>query len=156
MPSPLSNYGLGTVTVNATSALYDFVLSSDMQTQIPDYMFKDQVNLRSFKTSKNNSYSMGSQVFDSCTNLERVEMPYLTGIGLDAFYGCNNIKDYYFGYKSRGLPADSSQVPNLPSSNTLRGSSTMKIHVPADMETYYKAATNWSNYASRIVGDYVI
>lgn len=147
--------GLGVVTVEAASTLYDFVLSSNMQSQIPDYMFRDQVNMRSFKTNKNNAYSMGSQVFDGCTNLKRVEMPYLTGIGMDAFYGCNNITDYYFGYKSVGMPADASQVPSLRSNNQLRGNN-FKIHVPADMETYYKEATYWSNYASRIVGDYVI
>ena len=30
----------------------------------------------------------------------------------------------------------------------------MKIHVPADLEADWKAATNWSYLASRIVGDY--
>lgn len=147
--------GFSQVTVEP--ALYDFVAYSSFSENIPEFMFRDQTGMRSFTINSSNwNNSVGTQAFDGCINLKRVEIKYPKSIGADAFYGCNNVDDYYFGYKNPGMPADANQVPTLSYYMNLRGSSNMKIHVPADMEAYYKAASQWSRWSNRIVGDYVV
>lgn len=147
-------YGLGSVTVGAVQAGYDFVLyPNGTDTTIAEMLFRNQTGMQSFTSSNEwQPITVGPQAFDDCTGLKRVEIKALSSIGSDAFNGCVNIEDYYFGPKNPG----GTTIPSLSNYNALVGKSTFKIHVPADLETAWKAASKWSSLASRIVGDYVV
>lgn len=142
-------YGYSSVTVGAMKI--DLVINPSggtAPTEISDYLFAGQENLRSVKI--NNALStegvtVGSSAFAGCTALERVEMPKVEKINSYAFRYCP-VKDYYFGSNGQG------SVPIL--STVLPGTEDKKIHVPASLEADYKVASGWSQYADKIVGDY--
>lgn len=147
-------YGLSEVTVGAVQAGYDFTLyPNGTAITIPEMMFRGQTGMQSFAaTNEWQTITVGPQAFDSCTGLKRVEIKALKSIALDAFYNCSNIEDYYFGPQNPG----STTIPTLAHSSDIQGKSGYKIHVPASLETAWKAATNWSDLASHIVGDYAV
>lgn len=147
--------GIGQVTVDAVqSDGYDFVLYPNGQAiTIPEMMFRNQTGMKSFKTTNDwQAVTVGPQAFDGCTGLKRVEIIALAKISTDAFHDCRNVEDYYFGPSSPG----GTGIPTLSDQFAITGKSGYKIHVPASLETAWKAATNWSNFASHIVGDYVV
>ena len=83
--------------------------------------------------------------FIDCQSLSSVTIPSsVTFIGYKAFYGCTSLENVYV----------KSTTP--PSLNGSVFTSSPIIHVPVGSEDAYKSATNWSNYASRIVGDIVV
>lgn len=80
--------------------------------------------------------------FNNCTSLQKVILPStLTYIGSVAFKSCTSL--VYIKCLAT--------TPPTTQNNPFDGaSSTFKIYVPDDSVTAYKAATNWSTYASRI------
>lgn len=69
----------------------------------------------------------------------------LTSIGASTFYNCFACLEYDFTHCTA--------VPTLASTNAFMGINTnAKIKVPASLESSWKTAANWSNYASYIVG----
>ena len=90
-------------------------------TSITDYMFYQNVSL--------SSISIPSSV---------------TSIGTYAFFNCHGLRLMDF--------SSATSVPTLSNTNALNGTSNdMKILVPANLYNTWKAATNWSTYANRIV-----
>lgn len=97
----------------------------------------------------NNIETMGSSAFNSCYNLTEVVFPSTLStsgsIQSYAFTLCCNILTYDFSHCVGVIPlSNTNAFSNL---NPLA-----KILVPASLEAEWKAATNWSTYASQIVG----
>ena len=141
--------GLSAVTVPAASNLYDFELKANagLPVSIPQKFFRNQIGMRSFKGGSDwNSVTIGTMCFDGCSNLESVELPYVEKINADAFVGCNHLTDVYVGLNQDG------NIPTL-SSGVFSGYVTY-IHVPASKLPDFQNATNWSSYASKMIGDY--
>lgn len=107
--------------------------------------------------------AIGTQAFYNST-LEEVQMPKIVTIGVSAFYNCkklieidlpNSIENigssafrYCIGLKTIYCRAT---TPPICGSNILNGAtSLLNIYVPAESVDAYKAASEWSNYASYI------
>ena len=90
--------------------------------------------------------SIGSYAFYNCYSLASVTIPSsVTSIGTYAFYNCTAVGAYHV---LRATP------PTLASTNAFTGiPSDCIIYVPAASLATYKAATNWSTYASYMVGE---
>lgn len=93
----------------------------------------------------NSVTSIGEMAFYNCTQLQTVTIG--SGVkSLEAatFSGCGNVKYYDF--------TSHTSVPTLKDKNAIQGSTSFEIRVPMALATAWKAATNWSTYASKIVG----
>lgn len=93
--------------------------------------------------------SLGSgNCFANNPNLVFADFTALTSIAAQSFRSCTAFTDLYL----RG-----STVANLENTNAFTGTPIANgngtIHVPAALESTYKAATNWNTYANQIVGD---
>ena len=90
--------------------------------------------------------SIGADAFSNCYSLSSVSIPNsVTSIGNHAFYNCYGMAIYDF--------TKHTSVPTLSNSNAFQNiPSDCVIKVPASLLEEWKAATNWSNYASFIVG----
>lgn len=108
-------------------------------------------NIRSIKMPKVKNTYINS--FHSCKALTFVRMKDVTSIGKNSFYNCSSLS---------ALVLAGSKVATLESISTIGGtlisSGTGYIYVPRDLVDSYKAATNWSNYASqfRPLEDYTV
>lgn len=112
--------------------------------------------------------SIGSDVFRSCTALTTVSFPSVTVITTNAFYTCSKLatadfaaavaiytKAFYGCLKlTKLILRNPSVVCTLSKtdalSETLIKSGAGYIYVPDDLVDDYKAATNWSSFASKI------
>ena len=84
--------------------------------------------------------SIGQYVFSGCTSLALTSLPSgVTSIGNYAFSGCTAIQS---------LTIPIIEPPTLGGSVFF--GTTFSIYVPAESVDTYKAAQNWSTYASRI------
>ena len=85
---------------------------------------------------------IGSNAFAVCASLASVEIPSnITSIGRAAFSECISLAS---------LTVLATTPPTLAVDAFDRVSSNLVIYVPAESVETYKAATNWSNYASKI------
>ena len=84
--------------------------------------------------------------FMSCTSLTTVNLPSCTSIGEGAFSGCTSL----IGVILSG-PTVCTLETNFVFDNTPIASGTGYIYVSDNLVDTYKAATNWSAYASQIV-----
>ena len=97
-------------------------------------------------TIPNSVTSIGRATFSGCSNLTNVTIPNsVISIGDSAFYYCSSLTDIY---------VNSIIPPNLD--GAMMNTTTPTIHVPIGSGDAYKAATNWSRYASHIVEDIAI
>lgn len=93
--------------------------------------------------------------FTNCESLTTLQLSNCTYIGSSAFYRCYNLKSLY-------LLTSSTKVPTLNGTSTfsytpIGGYSTSAkqygtVYVRESMVSAFKNATNWTYYASRIVG----
>ena len=90
---------------------------------------------------------VSSSAFYGTWRLASITLPSCTDIWNSAFYGCDALADVYLPGNTV-VAIDPDVFDNTPIAS---GSGT--VHVPAALETTYKAATNWVRYASAIVGD---
>lgn len=90
--------------------------------------------------------SIGNSAFSGATCLRYIKIPAsVTSIGSSAFDGCRAMKVYDF--------TNHTSVPTISSTYTFNNiPSSCEIRVPAALAEEWKAATNWSTYASKIVG----
>ena len=110
---------------------------------IDDYAFNNCTNLTNV-IIPNSVITIGSSVFDWCTNLTNVTIPDgVTSIGYNAFNYCTSLTDIYL------YPTT---PPTLQNTNAI-STATTTIHVPIGCGDAYKNATNWSNFADKIVED---
>ena len=89
--------------------------------------------------------SIGAGTFQNCYPLASISIPNsVTSIGANAFTSCYCMAFYDF--------TTHTSVPTLANTNAFSGiPSDCKIRVPASLYDEWKAATNWSTYASKIV-----
>lgn len=89
---------------------------------------------------------IGTYAFRSCYSLTSLTIPEsVTRIGTNTFTSCVAMKFYDF--------TKHTSVPALSNANAFSEiSSDCEIRVPAALADEWKAATNWSTYASQIVG----
>ena len=90
--------------------------------------------------------SIGGYAFSNCQSLASVSIPSgVTSIGSGAFSNCRGMAIYDF--------TKHTSVPTLSNSNAFQNiPSDCVIKVPESLLEEWKAATNWSNYANKIVG----
>ena len=82
------------------------------------------------------------------TNLGNVTVPStVKTINKGAFYNCRNMLELAFPYHT--------SVPTLANTDAFNGTNdNLKILVPFSLEETWKNASNWSNYKSKIIGNY--
>ena len=86
---------------------------------------------------------LGIDAFAKCNNLTSIELPAsLTKIGLTAFYSCS---------KLASITCRAAVPPEMSTSVLLGVTSLFEIQVPAESVDAYQAASEWSNYADKIV-----
>lgn len=108
-------------------------------------VLKEYVSSQPFYLKKNMLYdveSIGEKAFLSNTYLTSAIIPdNITSIGNSAFSGCSSLES---------VTVLSTAPPTLGTSVFNSTSSNLVIYVPAESVDTYKAATNWSSYASKI------
>ena len=86
--------------------------------------------------------SIGNTAFYFCSGLTSINIPSgVTSIGSDAFNGCRSLTS---------VTVNATTPPTLPNVNVFNNTNNCPIYVPSESVDAYKAATNWSTYASRI------
>ena len=93
-------------------------------------------------TISNNVTTIGDGAFYYCTSLTSVTIPNsVTTIGAGVFGNCNSLTSVIF---------QATTPPTLLGNNAFDNTNNCPIYVPSASVEAYKAATNWSSYASRI------
>lgn len=122
--------------------LEDITIPSDI-TEIKPFVFGFYSRLKSI-TIPDSVTSIGKYAFYNCSGLTSVTIPNkVTSIGECAFCYCRWLKEVYC--KPTTPPAG---APEMFSSNA----SGRQIYVPTDSVEAYKGASEWSTYATKIVG----
>ena len=116
----------------------------DSVTTIGEGAFFDCKSLTSV-TIGNSVTTIGGKAFAGCKSLTSVTIPdSVTTIGNYAFYNCISLTSVY---------CKAITPPSLDGTSVFgNNGSGRKIYVPAESVDAYKGATNWSQYASAIVG----
>lgn len=94
----------------------------------------------------NNITSITANAFDACNNIKKITIPAsVTTIATKAFRSCYTVKEYHF---------KSTTPPTLDNVDAFTGiASDCVMYVPSAKLNDYKTATNWSTYASYMVGE---
>ena len=94
----------------------------------------------------NSVTSIGAEAFEGCYSLSSIVIPNsVTSIRTAAFAGCYSMAYYDF--------TSHTSVPTLDNTDAFNDiSADCQIRVPAALYDEWIAATNWSTYASKIVG----
>lgn len=114
-------------------------------TNIGEYAFSSCYSLVSI-TIPNGVTNIAAGAFASCYSLASITIPNgVTNIADRVFYNCYSAAFYDFTAYTT--------VPTLTNTNAFNGiPADCQIRVPAALVDTWKAATNWSTYASHIVG----
>ncbi|MBO5702152.1 MAG: leucine-rich repeat domain-containing protein [Clostridia bacterium] len=120
-------------------------IALDSVTSIGTYAFQDCTSLESV-TLANGLSGIPNYGFRNCSKLQSVTIPSsVRTIGSYAFNGCSALQIIDF--------SSHTSVPTLSNSNAFNSvSSSCQFRVPSALLSTWKSATNWSSYASKIVG----
>lgn len=130
-----------TVSSNTYSGGKGIIKLSGNATTMGDNAFKSCKSLTSV-TIPDSVTSIGDSAFNTCTGLTSVTIPdSVTSIGASAFRSCTGLTS---------LTCLATNPPTLANINALTSTNDCPIYVPAGSVDAYKAAANWSTYASRI------
>lgn len=139
----------GVTSIGRQTFYYCYSLESitipDGVTDIGNYAFANCESLASI-TIPNGVTTIKSSAFANCESLASITIPNgVTSIKTYAFYYCGGIAFYDF--------SNHTSVPALSSTTAFEEiAADCQIRVPAALVDTWKAATNWSTYASYIVG----
>lgn len=93
-------------------------------------------------TIGSNPTSIGDSMFKQCTGLTTLVIPSnISSIGSTAFNGCSGLTS---------ITVESTTPPTLGGYGVFDDTNNCPIYVPLESVDAYKAASGWSNYASRI------
>ena len=149
-------YGLRSITIpdgvtsignNAFNNCYGLrsITIPDSVTSISNHTFYNCYTLRSV-TIPDSVTSIGNNAFYYCYGLQSVTIPdSVTSIGNYAFYYCAGATNFDF--------TTHTSVPTLEGTSVFNNiAADAQIRVPMTLVDEWKTATNWSKYASYIVG----
>lgn len=87
--------------------------------------------------------NIGTTAFDRCSSLTSIDIPSgVTSIGNRCFYNCNSLTS---------ITCLATTPPSIEGeSQAFYGTNNCPIYVPSGSVNAYKAASGWSDYASRI------
>lgn len=113
----------------------------DGATSISGYAFYQCANLTDVEIPSTVT-TIGSYAFSSCRALTSINIPNtVTSIGIYAFYSCSALAS---------VTVEATTPPTL-GTNVFNGTSAnLVIYVPSESVETYKAASGWSDYASKI------
>ena len=167
VPSSLNRYtnlqyiGVDYLANTKTTSFYNYFSYCNNLQEIPAGLFDNCPNVTNF-----------SYCFFGCKNLQEIpaglfdNCPNVTSFSY-CFYGCNNLLIGFIPFAKLTKASYSSiydscnallkliansDTPVEISSRSIPSNSGLKIYVPDDAIETYKAASNWSNFASKIVG----
>ena len=113
----------------------------DVITIIKNSFFKNCINL-SKVVIPSSLKEVWDSAFEGCTSYESIVLPgSIVSIGNGAFKNCTSM---------RNITILATNPPSIGPYNVFTNTNDCPIYVPATSVAAYKAATNWSNYASRI------
>ena len=134
---------IGEYALNSCNALQSITIPEGV-TSIGSYAFSSCSALQSI-TIPESVTNIGNNVFSSCYALQSVTIPdEVTSIGSYAFSYNYSIVTFHF--KGNTPPTLNTSVFESISTDTV-------FYVPAASLNAYKTATNWRNYASRMVAE---
>ena len=153
---------IGTYAFYNCSSLTSIVIPSGV-TSIGQSAFYNCSSLTSC-TIGSGVTSIGTSAFRNCSGLTSIDIPSdVTSIGNQAFYACSSLTSCTIGsgvtsigdavfYRCSGLTSIISNAATPPTlgSYVFDNTNDCPIYVPSASVNAYKAATNWSTYASRI------
>ena len=130
---------IGERAFNSCTSLTSVTIPSGV-TSISNYAFSNCASLTSI-TIPSGVTSIGYSSFAACRGFTSIDIPSgVTSIGNYAFANCTSLTS---------ITVNAITPPTL-SRNTFNNTNDCPIYVPSASVDTYKAATNWSNYASRI------
>lgn len=137
--------GFGNATDSSASKALRGVYYSDSVGYLSASACANCTNLEWVRLSENCT-SLGSNAFINCQKLTTITIPSsVTSIGSGAFSSCTGMTEYHF---------NPTTPPTLASNNTFSGiAAGTVIYVPSASLSDYQTATNWSTYASHMVGE---
>lgn len=166
------------VTTVRTYACYNMTtlatINLPLATNIGTYAFYNCANLTSVNAP--NVSTLGTYVFARCSKLTEINLPLVTRVNTGCFDTCSALKIADFAVASQVTPQSFKSTTSLKAlilrkadaiatlsnvnaftSSTI-ASGTGYIYVPRALVDTYKAATNWSTYASqfRALEDYTV
>ena len=111
-------------------------------TNIRNYAFSNCSSLTSI-TIPNSITSIGSNAFNGCNSITSITIPNsVTSIGDSVFSGCTKLIQLIL-FPSSPPTLGSTAIPD----------NVQSIYVQQSSKAVYKAATNWTRYASKVIGD---
>ena len=132
---------IGDSAFNGCSGLTSITIPSGV-TSISDYAFQYCHGLTNI-TIPSNVTSIGTSAFLSCNSLSSVTISSgVTNMGRSVFATCTKLSS---------VTVEATTPPTIGDS-CFFNTNECPIYVPCESVTSYKAATNWSTYASRIEG----
>ena len=134
---------IGTSAFSSCSSLASITIPSTV-TSIDSNTFQNCPSLVSI-TIPSEVTNIGNYAFQNCYSLASITIPSgVTSIGSYAFHSCYGMAEYHF------LPIT---PPTLSTYAFTNIQSDCKIYVPSASLEDYQTATNWSAYASYMVGE---
>ena len=144
IPDNVNYYG--TYMFEGCSNLGSITINTTKPTVLSNYAFKDCTSLTSF-IIPSGIEEIGQYTFQGCSGLTSILIPsQVTSIGNQAFYACTNLEKVTVLGETTTL---GTRVFHKGFSDII---DNLTIYVPSNQVENYKAATNWSTYASNIVG----
>lgn len=142
IPDSIKSFGTYAFTSNESA---DKIVIPDTVTSI-GLAFADSCLTMTELVIGNGITSIPANFASTCYALTRLTFPAgITSIAASAFANCRGVELYDF--------AACTAVPTLAATTAFTNiRSTCQIKVPAALAAEWKAATNWANYADKIVG----